>query len=76
MRAQLYAADVVLEERALEDGSLELRVQLPAAALATWAAQPGVQLIGGALPGPGIACAPPGPYLESIPAPKAGTVVC
>ena len=76
MRAQLYAAGVVLEERVLEDGSLELLVQLPAAGLATWAAQPGVQLIGGPLPAAGISCAPPEPYLESIPAPKAGTVLC
>ncbi|HEY7930225.1 MAG TPA: ribosome rescue GTPase HflX [Steroidobacteraceae bacterium] len=45
LRAGLHAADVVREERSLEDGSLELLVELPAAELAHWAAQPGVRLL-------------------------------
>jgi GTP-binding protein HflX len=45
MRARLYAANVVRDERALEDGAIELLVELPAAELAAWAAQPGVQLL-------------------------------
>ena len=44
-RARLHAQHVVREERSLEDGSLELLVELPAAELAHWAAQPGVRLL-------------------------------
>ena len=51
LRARLYAAGVVREERTLEDGALELLVELPAAELGSWAAQPGVQLLGRAEPG-------------------------
>lgn len=75
MRARLYAADVVREERALDDGAMELLVQLPAAQLASWAAQPGVQLIE-QVPAPIASCAPQEPYLESLPTPKAATVPC
>jgi GTP-binding protein HflX len=45
LRARLYAASVVRDERALPDGAIELLVELPAVALAAWAAQPGVQLL-------------------------------
>jgi GTPase len=45
LRARLYAAGVVRDERALPDGAIELLVELPAAELAQWAAQPGVQLL-------------------------------
>ncbi len=45
LRARLYAADVVRAERSREDGALELQVELPAAELAAWAAQPGVHLL-------------------------------
>jgi GTP-binding protein HflX len=44
-RARLYAARVVRDERSLEDGAVELLVDLPAAELITWAALPGVQLL-------------------------------
>ena len=74
MRARLYAASVVRDERALADGAIELLVELPAAELATWAAQPGVQLLE-AQPRPApAACARQEPYLESVAAPQAATV--
>jgi GTP-binding protein HflX len=57
LRARLYAAEVVRNERSLEDGASELLVDLPAAELITWAALPGVRLL--------EACAAPEPYLES-----------
>ena len=44
-RARLYAGHVVRDERSLEDGAVELLVELPAAELITWAALPGVQLL-------------------------------
>jgi GTP-binding protein HflX len=44
-RARLHAAQVVREERTLEEGSIELLVELPAAELAQWAAQPGVRVL-------------------------------
>lgn len=55
VRARLHAAGVVREERSLEDGSIELQVELPAEELGRYAAQPGVQLmpVAAALPGPG-----------------------
>jgi GTPase len=74
MRARLYAASVVRDERALADGAIELLVELPAAELAAWAAQPGVQLLE-AQPRPApAACARQEPYLESVAAPQAATV--
>ena len=74
LRARLYAASVVRDERALEDGALELLVELPAAELAAWAAQPGVQLLEPQpLPAP-AACTPLEPYLESVAVPLAATV--
>jgi GTP-binding protein HflX len=45
LRARLYAAGVVREERSRKDGALDLQVQLPAAELEAWAQQPGVQLL-------------------------------
>lgn len=74
LRARLYAADVVRDERSLEDGALELLVDLPAPELITWAAMPGVRLLE-AQPLPGTAaCAALQPYLES--ATPAETVRC
>jgi GTP-binding protein HflX len=75
MRARLYAASVVREERALEDGAIELLVELPAAELAAWAAQPGVRLLE-AQPRPATAAARSlqEPHLESVAAPHAATV--
>ena len=67
LRARLYAGGVVRDERALEDGALELLVDLPASELLTWAALPGVRLLE-AQPRPGAApCAALEPYLESLP---------
>jgi GTP-binding protein HflX len=45
LRARLHAADVVRDERALDDGAIELLVELPANELAGWAALPGVRLL-------------------------------
>ncbi|MFI4869530.1 MAG: ribosome rescue GTPase HflX [Steroidobacterales bacterium] len=76
LRARLYEARVVRAERALDDGATELLVELPAAQLATWAAQPGVQLLE---PQPRIApaaCAAPEPYLESVAAVQTAPVRC
>jgi GTP-binding protein HflX len=65
LRARLYAAHVVRDERSLEDGALELLVDLPSPDLITWAAMPGVRLLE-AEPLPGTAaCAALEPYLES-----------
>jgi GTP-binding protein HflX len=76
MRARLYAASVVREERALEDGAIELLVELPAAELAAWAAQPGVQLLE-ARPYPAPpAHATPAPELELVAVPQAAIVDC
>ena len=74
LRARLYAADVVRDERALEDGAIEVLVELPAAELASWAAQPGVRLLEPQpLPAP-AACTAPEPYLESDAVPLAATL--
>jgi len=74
LRARLYAAGVVRDERALDDGAIELLVDLPAAELAAWAAQPGVQLLEAQpLPAP-AACSAQGPYLESPAVPLAATL--
>jgi GTP-binding protein HflX len=78
-RARLHAAQVVHQERTLEDGSIELLVELPAAELAQWAAQPGVRLLPTlAASGEGpetrapaaTACAVPEGYLESAAPPQ------
>jgi GTP-binding protein HflX len=74
LRARLYAAGVVRDERSLEDGALELLVDLPAAQLGTWASLPGVQLLE-AQPLPrAVARTSLEPYLEASPVPKAVTV--
>ena len=71
MRARLYAAGVVRDERALEDGAIELLVELPAAELAAWAAQPGIKLLE---PQPlPTTCMPQEPFLESDAPPLAAT---
>ncbi len=76
LRARLYEARVVRAERALDDGATELLVELPAAQLAAWAAQPGVRLLE---PQPRIApvaCAASEPYLESVASAQAAPVRC
>jgi GTPase len=76
LRARLYAASVVRDERALEDGAIELLVELPAAELAAWAAQPGVQVLEAQPLAAPTACTAPEPYLESVAVPLAATVPC
>ena len=74
LRARLFAAGVVRAERSLDDGALELLVDLPGPELMSWAALPGVRLLE-AQPLPGqAACAAVEPYLESQP--PAATVRC
>jgi GTPase len=46
LRARLHAASAVHGERSLEDGSLELLLELPGAELESLQRQPGVRLIG------------------------------
>ena len=61
LRARLYAAGVVRDERSLEDGAAELLVDLPVTGADTWAAMPGVRLLE-AQPLPGsAACAAASP---------------
>jgi GTP-binding protein HflX len=74
LRARLYASGVVRDERSLEDGALEMLVDLPAADRLLWAAMPGVRLLE-AQPLPGLAaCAGVDPYLESLP--QVATLLC
>jgi GTP-binding protein HflX len=76
LRARLYAADVVRDERALPDGAIELLVELPATELAQWAALPGVQLLE-PQPLPGLpAFATPDPKPESDAVPLVATLPC
>jgi GTP-binding protein HflX len=74
LRARLYAGGVVRAERVLEDGALELLVELPAQQLTDWASIPGVRLIEAQPVAGATACAGLEPYLES-PTP-AETVRC
>lgn len=69
LRARLFSAGAVRDERAREDGALELLVELPAPELRHWSAMPGVRVLE-----PHAACAPLEPYLESEP--PAATVRC
>jgi GTP-binding protein HflX len=69
LRARLYADGVVCDERTLDDGALEMLVELPEAALVTWALLPGVRLLE-AQPLP-AACAGETRYLESAAEPMA-----
>jgi hypothetical protein len=71
LRARLYTQGVVRDERTLDDGALEMLVELPAAGLAAWALLPGVRLLE-AQPRPCIpACAGEERYLESAAEPMA-----
>jgi GTPase len=65
LRARLFAAGVVRDERSLEDGALELLVDLPGPELISWAALPGVRLLEAQPLPDGHACAALEPYLES-----------
>ena len=64
LRARLHAAGAVREERSLEDGSLELLLELPSAELESLQRQPGVRLIGEP-PGARFSCEAGEAYLES-----------
>jgi GTP-binding protein HflX len=64
LRARLHAASAVRAERSLEDGSLELLLELPAAELESLQRQPGVRLIGEPMR-TALTCEPGEAYLES-----------
>ncbi len=65
LRSRLYAAGAVRAESALEDGSLDLTVELPDAELLALARAPGVQIL--ETPSAAMACAPEEAYLQSVP---------
>ncbi|MGH8205563.1 MAG: GTPase HflX, partial [Steroidobacteraceae bacterium] len=79
LRARLHAARVVRQERSLEDGAIELLVELPAGDLDSWCSQPGVRALPAGAPAwlpqaAAAACAVQEPYLESALEPKAAAV--
>jgi GTP-binding protein HflX len=76
MRAKLFAAGVVRDERTLEDGQLELLVDMPAAEVHSWEAQPGVRVMEATPAVPSPTCADEQPYLESDETLPAATVRC
>jgi GTP-binding protein HflX len=63
LRSRLYAAKAVREERSADDGSIELRVELPDVELLVLARTPGVQIL--EVQGPDMPCAPGDAYLQS-----------
>ncbi len=63
LRSRLYAAKAVREERAADDGSIELAVELPDAEIRALARTAGVQILESAPPD--IPCASGDGYLES-----------
>ena len=69
LRSRLYAAGAVRTESSLEDGSLDLTVELPDAELLALARAPGVQILAAAseTPSAAMACAPEEAYLQSVP---------
>jgi len=66
VRARLYAAGVVRDERSLADGAIELLAELSAAQLQQWALEPGVRVLDPLPRVLDVACAPNEPYLESV----------
>jgi GTP-binding protein HflX len=76
LRARLYAAGVVRDERSMEDGELELLVDMPAAEAESWAAQPGVRVLEAIPAALTATCAGEQPYLESDETLPAATVRC
>jgi GTP-binding protein HflX len=64
LRSRLYAAGAVREERALDDGSLDLTVELPDVDLISLARTPGVQIV--ETPAAAMPCAPEDAYLQSV----------
>jgi len=73
LRARLHAAGVVRSERSLDDGCIELLVELPAAQLESWCSQPGARWLPAAAAA-AAACAVPASYLESSTEPKSAAV--
>ncbi len=63
LRSRLYAAKAVRAERSLEDGGVELDVELPDVDLLSLARTPGVQIL--EVTQPGSPCAPESAYLQS-----------
>jgi GTPase len=64
LRSRLYSAGAVRAESALEDGSLDLTVELPDVELDALARTPGVQIM--ETPASAMACAPEEAYLQSV----------
>jgi GTP-binding protein HflX len=75
-RARLFAAGVVRDERTMEDGELELLVDMPAAELESWVLQPGVRVLETIPASLAVTCADEGGYLESMASPPAARVRC
>jgi GTP-binding protein HflX len=65
LRSRLYAAGAVRSERAAEDGSLDLQVELPDTELVALARTPGVEIV--EVPEPDMPCASGDAYLQSGP---------
>jgi GTP-binding protein HflX len=65
LRSRLYARGVVRQEVALEDGQIELMLELPTVDLLELARAPGVIVIESA--GPGVPCSPAPGFLQSVP---------
>jgi GTP-binding protein HflX len=63
LRSRLYAAKAVRGERTVEDGALELEVELPDVELLALARTPGVQIL--EVPGAAPPCEPESAYLQS-----------
>ena len=64
LRAKLYSAGAVRAENVLEDGSLDLTVELPDVELLALARTPGVRIM--ETPDGAMACAPEEAYLQSV----------
>jgi GTP-binding protein HflX len=64
LRAKLYSAGAVRGESVLEDGSLDLTVELPDVELLALARTPGVHVV--ETPSAAMACAPEEAYLQSV----------
>ena len=65
LRSRLYAAGAVRSERASDDGSLDLSVELPDVELVALARTPGVEIL--EVPEPDMPCATGEAYLQSGP---------
>jgi GTPase len=75
LRAQLFAAGVVQQERTTKDGHIRLQVQLPAAEFEQLARRPGIRLLPERRKAVKPACAPKAAYLESGAVPRGAALV-